>query len=90
MKKLQIFFGLGVLLLGAGMAESAALAPAANLERPNILYINADDLGVMDVGYNNPKFRTPNIDQLATSPGSVLAYKHSDPSDLRDGRVRSQ
>ena len=34
-------------------------------EKPHILYINADDLGVMDVGYNNPKFITPNIDQLA-------------------------
>lgn len=33
--------------------------------KPNILYINADDLGVMDVGYNNSKFRTPNIDRLA-------------------------
>lgn len=32
--------------------------------RPNIIYINADDLGVMDVGYNNSKFRTPNIDRL--------------------------
>ena len=34
-------------------------------DQPHILYINADDLGVMDVGYNNPKFITPNIDQLA-------------------------
>lgn len=32
--------------------------------RPNILYINADDLGVMDVGFNNAKYHTPNIDQL--------------------------
>ena len=34
-------------------------------DKPHILYINADDLGVMDVGYNNSKFRTPNINQLA-------------------------
>lgn len=33
--------------------------------QPNILYINADDLGIMDVGYQNEKFRTPNIDRLA-------------------------
>lgn len=32
--------------------------------KPNIIYINADDLGVMDVGYNNSKYRTPNIDRL--------------------------
>ena len=34
-------------------------------DKPHILYINADDLGVMDVGYNNPKFNTPNINKLA-------------------------
>ncbi|MEC9227539.1 MAG: sulfatase-like hydrolase/transferase, partial [Verrucomicrobiota bacterium] len=33
--------------------------------QPNILYINADDLGVMDVGYNNPTFRTPHLNRLA-------------------------
>lgn len=33
--------------------------------RPNIIYINADDLGVMDVGYNSAQFVTPNIDRLA-------------------------
>ena len=33
-------------------------------ERPNIIYINADDLGVMDVGYNNELYHTPNIDKL--------------------------
>jgi arylsulfatase A-like enzyme len=32
---------------------------------PNILYMNADDLGVMDVGYNNSQFRTPCLDRLA-------------------------
>ncbi len=34
-------------------------------ERPNILYINADDLGIQDVSYNSLRYRTPNIDQLA-------------------------
>lgn len=33
-------------------------------ERPNIVYINADDLGVMDIGLNSPRYRTPNIDKL--------------------------
>ena len=37
----------------------------AEQRKPHILYINADDLGVMDVGYNNPIFNTPNLDQLA-------------------------
>jgi arylsulfatase A-like enzyme len=33
--------------------------------KPNIVYINADDLGVMDVGYKNSAFRTPHLDLLA-------------------------
>jgi len=33
-------------------------------DKPNIIYINADDLGVMDVGYMNDRYHTPNIDRL--------------------------
>ena len=32
---------------------------------PNVLFILADDFGWYDVGYHNPKIRTPNIDKLA-------------------------
>ena len=37
--------------------------------RPNVLFILADDMGYMDVGFNNPKsfYETPNIDALARS-----------------------
>ncbi len=34
-------------------------------ERPNIIYINADDLGIMDVGYTSSRYHTPNINSLA-------------------------
>ena len=41
------------------MAERICMA------KPNIIYFNADDLGVMDVGFNARVFHTPNIDRLA-------------------------
>ena len=34
-------------------------------ERPNILYIVADDLGFSDLGCYGGEIRTPNLDQLA-------------------------
>ncbi len=64
MKKRLMILGTGSLLLTAWLAEAASTASSEKAERPNILYINADDLGVMDVGYNTPLFRTPNIDRL--------------------------
>ncbi|MEX0715304.1 MAG: sulfatase-like hydrolase/transferase [Planctomycetaceae bacterium] len=38
---------------------------AADLpQKPNILFLVADDLGWNDVGYHNPEIRTPHIDRL--------------------------
>ncbi|MHC4363311.1 MAG: sulfatase-like hydrolase/transferase, partial [Planctomycetota bacterium] len=58
-------------ILGAGAAALAlprwlrAEAPAR--QRPNIVFIIADDLGYGDLGcYGQQKIQTPNIDRLAT------------------------
>jgi arylsulfatase A-like enzyme len=53
-------------LAGVALAQSAT-ALAASAPRPNIVFILADDLGVMDIGCYNPKsfYETPNIDALA-------------------------
>ena len=51
------------LLFHAALLAIQPLASAGT--PPNIVYINADDLGVMDVGYNSRRYRTPNIDRLA-------------------------
>jgi len=52
-----------VVLLGV---FSGLLACDAAAERPNILFIVADDLGVKDLAcYGSDYYRTPNLDQLA-------------------------
>jgi len=47
--------------------EQAAEASASEAERPNIVFVFADDLGWADVGYRDPDgfYETPNIDRFA-------------------------
>jgi len=57
--------------LSAGAAAMAMpgwlKAKAVNKQRPNIVFIMADDLGYGDLGcYGQQKIKTPNIDRLAT------------------------
>ena len=68
-------------------ALSVISAPAEEASpKPNILYINADDLGVMDVGYNNSKFRTPNLDDLAAE-GLIFENAYSPAANWAPGRA---
>jgi len=50
------------------------LASALAAEKPNILFIMADDLGWKDVGYNGSEIRTPHIDKLAK--GGLILDQH--------------
>ncbi|MEN8694019.1 MAG: arylsulfatase [Akkermansiaceae bacterium] len=71
---------LGFLLLST-LGLAAAL-PSGSLvkeeARPNIVILYADDMGVADVSYGNPKakIQTPNIDRLATQ-GMTFSDGHS-------------
>jgi arylsulfatase A-like enzyme len=54
-------------LVGFALAATFCASALGAAERPNIVFILADDLGAMDIGANNPKtfYETPNIDGIA-------------------------
>ena len=65
------------LMLAAGATALFGQEP----EKPNVLFIIADDLGVGDLAcYGNPVLRTPNIDALAKA--GVRLTNHYAPSPL--------
>jgi arylsulfatase A len=53
-------------LLTVFLLYSVSLAGAATAQKPNIVFLLADDLGYGDIGaFGQKKIRTPNLDQLA-------------------------
>lgn len=67
-----------VLSLFTSSEQSGLFAEQVNIQRPNIIYILADDLGIGDVGAFNSegKIATPNIDRL-TADGMKFTDAHS-------------
>ena len=60
------------------MSRVIGLAPLAALaaEKPNIVFILADDLGYGDLGcYGHSTFKTPNLDRLAKQ-GAVFTRSY--------------
>lgn len=43
-------------------------------ERPNVLVIISDDQGWGDIGYNNPRVYTPNLDRLAAEGATLTQH----------------
>ncbi|MBN2473210.1 MAG: arylsulfatase [Pirellulales bacterium] len=64
------------LLLAAAAASVIVLAgTAVAAERPNVIYIMADDLGYGDLGcYGQKQIRTPNLDKLADEGMKLTDY----------------
>ncbi|XP_077995161.1 arylsulfatase B-like [Glandiceps talaboti] len=53
------------LLALAGCVGSEPLTYSGDAQKPNIVFVVADDLGWNDIGFNNPDLFTPNLDSLA-------------------------
>ncbi|MEM9368798.1 MAG: sulfatase, partial [Planctomycetota bacterium] len=70
---MSLALALGLALVSATRGDLAAAPPSSpdgdaaptSRDRPNIVLLFVDDLGWNDLGFRNPKFETPNIDQLA-------------------------
>jgi arylsulfatase len=63
--------------LSAMMAVSVLSAPAIAADKPNILFIMGDDIGIMNVGAYHQGLmvgETPNIDRLANEGGKFMTY----------------
>lgn len=64
----QCFLALGLLFL---------TAPALLAERPNIIFIMADDLGWTDLACQGSKYyETPSLDRLAAQGARLMSYHH--------------
>ncbi len=66
--------------IGSALRLVAASSPARGTEnKPNILYVVADDLGWKDVGFNGSQdIKTPNLDKLAAT-GARLEQFYAQP-----------
>ncbi len=60
-------------LLSALLALSLPMR-AAGADRPNIVYILADDLGYGDVGWHGSEIKTPNLDKLAAAGAKLEQF----------------
>ena len=62
----RVLAGLGSLIFAQAQAPDLGRFQTRPPDKPNIIFILADDLGYGDLGcYGQKKIRTPNIDRLA-------------------------
>ncbi|MFH1965584.1 MAG: sulfatase-like hydrolase/transferase [Acidobacteriota bacterium] len=73
---------------GACLASlSKQVLAGKNAARPNIIYINVDDLGWADLGYQGSAFyKTPNIDRLA-SQGMIFTNGYAPAANCAPSRA---
>src|SRR4051812_28108115 len=67
-----------IVLLSACSGVRSSVSAADSAQRPNIIFIDTDDVGLGDIGFSGGPFKTPNIDKLA-SGGLHFTYCYATP-----------
>src|SRR5688572_13226770 len=66
-RRSAVFIGAGLVLLLLLATTPKASAASSPTNKPNVIFILADDLGYGDLGcFGQTKIKTPNLDRLAT------------------------
>ncbi len=74
-------------LVKIGLLFFAAVSALTASDKPNVIYINVDDLGWADVGYQgNTYYETPNIDKLSTQ-GMVFSNAYAAAANCAPSRA---
>src|SRR5436190_19156704 len=71
----QVCFVIAVFVLALLLGGTVLYSESAAAKKPNIIFIQADDLGYGDLScYGQQKFKTPNIDRLAAEGMKFTAH----------------
>lgn len=74
-------------LAGVIVCSAQSTAQAAPNQRPNVVFINVDDLGYQDLGYTGSQYyETPNIDKLANQ-GMVFTQAYAGAANCAPSRA---
>ncbi len=78
--KIKLIGAIAGIFLATASCTATTIKPTAQAEKPNIIFIFADDLGWGDISkHGHPDIRTPNIDRLAEEGSEFYQFSVSNP-----------
>lgn len=67
------------LIVGGLLLSTIVFAHAQDMQKPNIILILTDDLGIGDISCYNGRYKTPNIDKIAQQGTKFTKYYSASP-----------
>ncbi len=78
--KIKLIGALAGVFLATASCTATTIKPTVEAEKPNIIFIFADDLGWGDISkHGHPDIRTPNIDRIANEGSEFYQFSVSNP-----------